>query len=199
MGHDGPVNRRHFPAVLVPLLVLLVGSCLVMASVAPADAAKLPSKRHWVKDTRKAMRGSRAWIETRIAHPKPTDGHLAVNLDIDNTALATKYARGKAVAVTLRFVKYADAHGIAILFNTGRLATQLSASTQQLRTAGYPVDAICGRHGGEGLVHSKQRCRSEYVAEGYTIIANVGNHSTDFTGGDYERAFRLPNYHNRLG
>jgi predicted secreted acid phosphatase len=199
MGHDGPVNRRHFPTFLVPFLVLLVGSCLVMASVAPAQAAKLPSKRHWVKDTRKAMRGSRAWIDTRVAHPKPADGRLAVNLDIDNTALATKYARGKAVAVTLRFVKYADAHGVAILFNTGRLGTQLSGITAQLRAAGYPVDAICGRHGNERLVKGKQRCRSEYVAEGYTIIANVGNRSTDFTGGGYERAFRLPSYHNRLG
>ncbi len=186
---------------LFPLFLAVVSSlALVMAVTVPADAArKLPSKRHWVKDTRKAMYGSRAWIDTRVAAPKSTDGRLAVNLDIDNTSLATKYARGKAVAVTLRFVKYADEHGVAILFNTGRLATELSGITQQLRHAGYPVDAICGRHGGEGLVHGKQRCRSEYAAEGYTIIANVGNRATDFTGGGYERAYRLPNYHNRLG
>jgi predicted secreted acid phosphatase len=190
------VNRRRFPTFV---LALLMGAALVATSLAPAEAAKLPTKKHWIKDTRKAMNGSRAWIDTRTASPKATDGQLAVNLDIDNTALATKYARGKAVAVTLRFVRYADAHGVAILFNTGRLATQLSGITQQLRNAGYPIDAICGRHQGEGLAHSKQRCRSEYVAQGYTIIANVGNHSTDFTGGNYERAFRLPSYHNRLG
>ena len=158
-----------------------------------------PSKRHWVKDTRKAMYGSRAWIDTRTSQPKSTDGQLAVNLDIDNTSLATKYARGKPVAVVLRFVRYADAHGVAVLFNTGRLATNLSGITQQLRNAGYPIDAICGRHQGEGLAHSKQRCRSEYVAQGYTIIANVGNRRTDFVGGNYEKSFRLPNYRNRLG
>ena len=190
------MNRRHLTAVLV---ALLAGASLVLAGFAPAEAAKLPTKKHWIKDTRKAMNGSRAWIDTRTAAPKPTDGQLAVNLDIDNTALATKYAPGKAVAVTLRFVKYADAHHVAILFNTGRLATQLSGITQQLRNAGYPIDAICGRHSGEGLAQSKQRCRQEYVAQGYTIIANVGNHKTDFTGGNYERAFRLPNYHNKLG
>ncbi len=198
MGHHGPVNRRHFPAVLVPFLTLLVGSCLVLGSVVPAEAAHLPSKRHWVKDTRKAMHGSRAWIATRTASPKPTDGRLAVNLDIDNTALATTYGHGKAVKVVLRFVRYADAHGVAILFNTGRLTSQLSATTKQLRAAGYPVDGLCVRQDGEAVVHSKQRCRSQFVAEGYTIIANVGNHSTDFTGGNYERAFRLPSYHNRL-
>lgn len=190
------MNRRRLPTLL---LALLMGAALVGTSLAPAEAAKLPTKKHWVKDTRKAMNGSRAWIDTRTAAPKPTDGRLAVNLDIDNTALATKYAPGKAVAVTLRFVKYADAHDVAILFNTGRLATQLSGITQQLRNAGYPIDAICGRHAGEGLAHSKQRCRQEYVAQGYTIIANVGNHSTDFTGSNYERAFRLPSYRNKLG
>jgi predicted secreted acid phosphatase len=201
------VNRRRLPLtparlgiLFLGLMVsLLVGGSLVVATLAPAEAAKLPTKKHWVKDTRKAMNGSRAWIDTRTASPKPTDKQLAVNLDIDNTSLATKYAPGKAVAVTLRFVKYADAHHVAILFNTGRLATQLSGITQQLRSAGYPIDAICGRHAGEGLVHSKERCRAAYVAQGYTIIANVGNSKTDFTGGDYERAFRLPNYHGRLG
>ena len=189
------MNRRLFPAVLASLttLALLVGGAV------PAEAAKLPSKRHWVKDTRKAMYGSRAWIDSRTAAPKSTDGKLAVNLDIDNTSLATKYAAGKAIAVTLRFVKYAEANDVAILFNTGRLGTELSGITAQLRAAGYPVDAICGRLKGEGLAHSKQRCRAEYVAQGYTIIANVGNRSTDFVGGNYERSFRLPSYGNRLG
>jgi hypothetical protein len=32
------------------------------------------------------------------------------------------------------------------------------------------------------------------VDEGYTIVANVGNRSTDFLGGSYQRAFRLPDY-----
>jgi predicted secreted acid phosphatase len=196
MSQDGPVNRRLLPLFLAVVSVL----ALVLAGTVPAEAAKkLPSKRHWVKDTRKAMYGSRAWVDTRTANPKPTDQKLAVNLDIDNTSLATKYAPGKPVAVTLRFVKYAKDHDLAILFNTGRLSTQLSGITDQLRKAGYPIDAVCGRQKGEGLVHSKQRCRAEYVAQGYTIIANVGNRATDFSGGDYEKAFKLPNYRNRLG
>jgi hypothetical protein len=37
------------------------------------------------------------------------------------------------------------------------------------------------------------------VADGYTVVANVGNRATDFEGGDYERAFSLPNYGNQLG
>jgi hypothetical protein len=60
------------------------------------------------------------------------------------------------------------------------------------------VAGICGRRDGEGLVHSKTRCRSHYVDLGYTLVANVGNRATDFEGGYYERAYRLPNYDNQL-
>jgi predicted secreted acid phosphatase len=196
--HARPVRR--LPALLPALLVVpFVALALALTAAVPAEAARLPTKKHWVKDTRRAMRGSRAWINQRTSNPEPGDGRLAVNLDIDNTALATKYAPGKAVAVVLRFVRYADAHDVAILFDTGRLSTRLSGITAQLQHAGYPIDGICGRQRGERLVHGKQRCRAAYVAQGYTIIANVGNHATDFTGGNYERAFRLPSYHNRLG
>ena len=31
------------------------------------------------------------------------------------------------------------------------------------------------------------------------VLANVGNRSPDFVGKNYERAFKLPNYGNRLG
>ena len=34
---------------------------------------------------------------------------------------------------------------------------------------------------------------------GYRMIANIGNRRTDFVGGNYMRAYRLPNYGNRLG
>jgi hypothetical protein len=64
---------------------------------------------------------------------------------------------------------------------------------------GYRFAEMCGRYQGESLTSSKQRCRQRFVDEGYTIIANVGNRSTDFVGGNYERAFKLPSYSNRLG
>lgn len=186
---------------ILPVLLSVVSVfALVLAGSVPAEAAKrLPTKKHWVKDTREAMYGSRAWIDERTAAPKATDQRLAVNLDIDNTSLATKYAYGKAVPVTLRFVKYAKSKDVAILFNTGRLATELTGITRTLQRAGYPIDGICGRQRGERLATSKQRCRASYVAQGYTLIANVGNRRTDFVGGNYERAFRLPDYGKRLG
>ena len=163
---------------------------------AASSATALPSKRQWLADTRAAMYGSRSYVGHRVAR----GGHrLAVNFDIDNTSLATYYDRGAAVPVTLRFARYARSHGVALLFNTGRRRDRLSGVARSLRRVGYGVRELCGRRPGEALTHGKQRCRRHFRAEGYTLIANVGNRSTDFTGGGYERAFRLPSYGNRLG
>lgn len=176
--------------------VALVAATIPFAVPVPAQAAEVPSKQQWLSDTRQAMDGSRSYVGRRVER----GGHrLAVNLDIDNTSLATYYDRGAAVPVVLRFARYARSQGVSLLFNTGRERGHLAGVARSLRRVGYDVKEICGRRPGESLSHSKQRCRRHFVAEGYTIIANVGNRSTDFTGGNYERAFRLPSYGGALG
>ena len=103
--------------------------------------------------------------------------------------------------MTLRFAQNARAHGVVLLFNTGRIrgAGRLvhAPALRPRRLRGRPSSA--GGQRGESLAHGKQRCRRHFVAEGYTLIANVGNRRTDFLGGNYRRAFRLPSYRNRLG
>lgn len=179
-----------------PLSVLLLVAGIVLALGAPASAV-LPPESEWRHDVRQAMSGSRTYVEARV------DGsaNLAVNLDIDNTSLATRYHGGRRVYVVRRFADFAEDRGVAVLFNTGRLRGdgRMVRVAARLRTAGFTVTAICGRASDdEGLSHSKRRCRARFVRQGYTIIANVGNRSTDFTGGNYERAFRLPSYGNQL-
>ncbi|MCW2761895.1 MAG: acid phosphatase [Marmoricola sp.] len=176
--------------------VALLATVLVLSVLALPGQAAAPGRKKWLKDTRSAMYGSRAYVRDRVAQGGTG---LAVNLDIDNTSLATYYRRGKAVPVVLRFARYASSKGVRVLFNTGRNEKDLAQAVAGLRRAGFPVTAICGHRTGESLVAGKQRCRRQYVNAGYTIIANVGNRRTDFVGGDYERAFRLPNYRNRLG
>jgi hypothetical protein len=178
------------------LAVALLATIMVMSVlVSPSQASGLPGKKKWLKDTHSAMSGSRAYIRERVQRGGT---RLAVNFDIDNTALASRYSSGSAVPVVLRFAKYASSLGVRLVFNTGRNENGLARAVEELRRAGYPVTAICGHRKGEPLRTSKQRCRQRFVDDGYTIIANVGNRSTDFVGGNYERAFRLPNYHNRL-
>jgi hypothetical protein len=194
MSGTAPMPRRVLAASAALALTLIVSLAVLLPS--PADAAGLPGKKQWVADTYKALNGSRVYVRNRVAEGGTK---LALNLDIDNTSLATYYDTGKPVAVTLRLVEYAKSKGVYILFNTGRNVRQRAQTIAQLKRAGYPVDGLCAHYKGEALRHSKQRCRQSFVNNGFTIIANIGNRSTDFTGGNYERAYRLPNYGNRLG
>ena len=178
--------RWHFHT-----LAVAAATIATVVPSTPAGAGELPSHEQWLADTAKAMYGSRAFVGDRV---EQGGTKLAANFDIDNTSLQTKYAPGQPVPVVLRFAKYARAHGVTLLFNTGRERTKLRAITRQLRAAGYVATEVCGRKAGESLVHSKQRCRQHFVDEGYTIIANVGNRDTDLVGGNYERGYKLPDY-----
>jgi predicted secreted acid phosphatase len=182
----------------IPVLVTVLLALLAPVATPAATAGTLPGKKVWLADVRTAMSGWRAYVDQRLAEAGPGE-HLAVNLDIDNTALETRYSPYDPVPVVLRFTRFAHDHGIAVFFNTGRGPDSSGMIRRALVRAGYAVDRFCHRRSGERLVHGKQRCRASFVAAGYTIVANVGNRSTDFAGGDYERAFRLPSYGNALG
>lgn len=177
-----------------------VSLCLVISAtlLAPAHAAgKLPSEKQWRRDVARVMNGSHAFIDRRTP---ARHTRLAINLDIDNSSLATHYRRGTAIPAVLSFAVYAKRHGVALLFNTARAGAPLRRARAELTKAGYPVTRVCGRKTRqEPVAHGKQRCRARFRAAGYTIIANVGNRSTDFSGPrNYGRAYRLPNYHNQL-
>ena len=168
---------------------------LPLLAAAPADASPLPSKSQWLADVRAAMRGSLAYLDERTT---PDSRRLAIVLDIDNTSLATEYAWPRPVRPTLRFARHADALGVDVFFVTGRYAGTLRSARRALRAAGYPIRWMCGGERGESLRHSKQRCRAQITAKGWTIIANVGNRRSDLVGGNYERGFKLPSYGGRL-
>ncbi len=184
----------------MPRRVLTVAalSAVLLLSVltAPTQAARMPGRRAWLHDTATSLSGAQPYVTRRVARG---GRKLALNLDIDNTSLQTYYATGKAVPATLRLARYARSKGVYVLFNTGRNVSKRRSTIAQLKRAGFPVDGLCAHYKGEPLRVSKQRCRRSFVHNGFTIIANIGNRSTDFAGGDYERAFRLPSYHNRLG
>lgn len=161
-------------------------------------AARLPSEQQWQRDVGQVMHGSHRYLRHAVA---AGDRRYAINLDIDNTSLASYYRRATPVPAVLAFARYAHRHGVAVLFNTGRVGAKVTAARRMLRNAGYPVSQMCGRSRlTEPLAHGKRLCRARYLGEGYTIVANVGNNATDFSGPrNYGRAFRLPNYGGRLG
>jgi predicted secreted acid phosphatase len=188
--------------LVAALTVVLVGSALPTQAAPKKDA---PSRDQWLADVRTAMDGSRAYVKDRIADAQAIEDageeppRLAINLDIDNTVIATYYDGGGPIPFMRRFAHFADDHGVALLFNTGRTGALRASTLEQLRKAGYPVTGLCLRRKGEQLAHGKQRCRQRFVDRGFAIIANIGNRSTDFEGANYDRAFRLPDYDGALG
>lgn len=174
------------------------GAVPVASSTSPTSTSTSPSppsaRERWAADVQAAMRGADAYI----ANAARTVARPAINLDIDNTSLATEYATGRPVGPVLQFARTAHRNGVAVLFNTGRWEGR-DQLVRQLRSVGYPVDGICLRtSSGEPLAASKQRCRTRFKGDGYQFLANVGNRATDFTGGGYGRSFKLPDNSGRL-
>ena len=169
----------------------------------PARAAqRMPPQRQWVADVRTAMDGSLTYLQRRARRAR-ADGvpvrRLAVNLDIDNTALASYYDHGAPVRPVLRFAREADDLGMQVFFNSHRPQTTWRTTLRALRRAGYPVDRLCLALRGERVRHGKRRCRASFTTDGFRLVADVGNRRTDFVGGGYERAYDLPDYGGRLG
>ncbi|MFT4288701.1 HAD family acid phosphatase [Nocardioides sp.] len=192
-------------ALLLPLLAPLTLPAAPAQAMPPttdsapaARATGLPSKAQWQADVRAAYAKAQpgAYLAERVASGEK---RLAIVLDIDNTSLASHYAWPKPVGRTLKLAKRATKLGVAVIFVTGRYDDTLDEVTPALTAAGYDYESACGRKLGEAIVDGKQRCRAAYVDEGWTFILNIGNHGTDFVGGDYERKVRLPGYRGLLG
>jgi acid phosphatase len=110
-----------------------------------------------------------------------------------------KSGAAPALAPTLALFNAAKAEGVAVFFVTGRRETaEESAATEtNLRKAGYdgwaglfmrPPDS----HESSTAVF-KAGARAKIEAQGYHIIANVGDQQSDLSGGHAERSFKLPN------
>jgi hypothetical protein len=145
--------------------------------------------------------------------PKP----MALVLDIDETALSnyeylalTNFTGAVAalalgvvaadsppVTPTLDLYRFAQNKGVDVFFITGR-PDNIPGARQQtvlnLNRAGYSDWAGLDLNpGGLGTVEYKSGERAEIEADGYRIIANVGDQESDLQGGHADRAFKLPN------
>jgi len=156
---------------------------------------------------------AKSWIEQRA---KPGEGQLAVVFDIDETILSNvphmrEMDFGYVPALWDQWVEAADAtpiapvvevfrtarrHGVAVFFITGRKTTDANGTTRNLRQAGLDdyAELYLKPVGFPGSTQVfKTETRSKITAQGYTIIANLGDQLSDLEGGYSERTFKLPN------
>lgn len=211
------------------LLGVLATGCAAAQGAEGAKAAEPPNltdlKRsivdyhdsgQWEADIAEADRRGQDYLAQRLAQgvSKP-----AIVLDIDDTSVSTYgYAKGinfgfdqessdeyvlargpVGIAATRDLVRFADSHGVAIFFVTGRRESpqMREASLLDLEEEGFPEpDALYLRSADDhrpSVVPYKSGTRAEIERQGYQIILSVGDQESDLAGGHAERGVKLPN------
>jgi predicted secreted acid phosphatase len=105
--------------------------------------------------------------------------------------------KAPAIAETLAVFKQARALNVAVFFITGRDEAQRAATVENLKATGYgdyaglAMPPVGAHFISASDFKTPQRIKIE--AEGYTIIANMGDQPSDLARGHAERTFLLPN------
>ncbi|MEU5048478.1 HAD family acid phosphatase [Streptomyces sp. NPDC021096] len=157
----------------------------------------------WQRDVKAAIDEATPYVTERTATAQGRK--QAIVLDIDNSSLETDFHWASiptpAIKPVLDLTRYAHARGAAVFFVTARPGILDSVTQWNLRRVGYPVSGLYVRHLPDlfqDVGTYKTAKRAEIEAQGYTIIANIGNNTTDLTGGHAERTFKLPDYDGKL-
>ncbi|MFO1448621.1 MAG: HAD family acid phosphatase [Opitutaceae bacterium] len=160
---------------------------------------------------------ARAWIRERTDR-KDSKERLVVVFDIDETVLSNLphmremdfgylgdrwnewVARGEAPVLAAMRGVYEEAvgRGVAVVFVTGRLDPRDREGTERnLRTQGMGgyTQLVLALPEEKGLPTSerKRRAREQLEAQGFVVIAAVGDQWSDLEGGHAERLFKVPN------
>lgn len=102
-----------------------------------------------------------------------------------------------AIGPTLALFEAAKSKGVAVFFVTSRPKTdeEIAATTKNLQEVGFAgwTDLFLRTANYSSGAQFKTAARSEITGRGFTIIANVGDQSSDLVGGYAERTFRVPN------
>lgn len=168
-------------------------------AVSAATAAQVDHAT-WRKDVKTVIDTATPYITQRTANA--SGKKLAIVFDIDNTTLETHYTPWyqlptPALRPSLDLAGYAKSRGVAVFFVTARPGIIYGVTEWNLKTVGYPVDGLYVRDLPDLFAEVsayKTASRADIESDGYTIIANVGNNTTDLVGGHAERTFKLPDY-----
>ncbi|HTL67545.1 MAG TPA: HAD family acid phosphatase [Lacunisphaera sp.] len=157
------------------------------------------------------------YLVKRIHRGAKPGQKLAVVFDIDETALSNLphiladdfgyiprlwdawVAEGQARAIVPIQTVYETAvrAKVDVFFITGRSEAQRAATERNLREVGYDTwTRIIYLPPGDTpptMARFKTEARKRLTAEGYVIIANIGDQASDLVNGYADRTFKLPN------
>jgi hypothetical protein len=194
----GPV----FAVAVATALAAGLATTTTNAAAAPRPAAAaavqaLPSRATWLADVQAVTDQAAAYLGGRLPDSRI---RAAIVLDIDNTALQSKYKPYDATPSVLALARQARTAGAAVFFVTARPEIIEAATELNLSAVGYQWTDIYTRptFNFDDNQTLKTKARIDIEGRGYTIVANVGNSATDLGGGHAERTFKLPDYDGQL-
>jgi len=156
------------------------------------------------------------YIAARISQRKPQE-KLAIVLDIDDTSLsnypdmvamgfggtlkqineAMNKGTDPVIQPTLALYQFAKKNHIAVFFITGRYESQREITEKNLTQVGFQHwDGLIFKaedYHKASVIPYKSSARKALEADGYTIIASIGDQLSDLAGGYAEKGFKLPN------
>ena len=183
--------------LLVPGMALTATGAAAATPQAAVTAQALPAYETWLTDVTAVTDRAAAFLDGRLpdAGARP-----AIVLDIDNTALQSKYRPYLATPSVLTLARQAQADGAAVFFVTARPEILEPATGLNLQAVGYRWTDIYTRptFNFDDNQTLKTKARIDIERRGYTIVANIGNSATDLGGGHAERTFKLPDYDGQL-
>ncbi|MCP3769727.1 MULTISPECIES: HAD family acid phosphatase [unclassified Streptomyces] len=208
------LRRASVTAVSATALVAL--AVPAQAATAPAASATTTTARAtatavtaavdyetWQRDCRAVMDRALPQLTQRIANPRPGEKQ-AIVLDIDNTALESDFGfsfPAPANEPVLEVAQYAQERGVAVFFVTARPGIVGAFTEYNLDHAGYESAGLYVRGFLDlfrNVAEYKTAQRVDIESKGYTIIGNIGNNTTDLSGGHAERTYKLPDYDGQL-
>jgi predicted secreted acid phosphatase len=178
------------------------GTVTTATATATATAADVDYGT-WQKDCQAVMDQALPYLKQRIAQHKPGEKQ-AIVFDIDNTTLETDFGFSfpqPANKPVLEVAEYAQEHGVALFFVTARPGIIHAPTEYNLEKVGYEVSGLYVRGFLDlfkNVADYKTAQRVDIESKGYTIIANIGNNTTDLSGGHAEKTYKLPDYGGQL-
>ncbi|GGN04244.1 HAD family acid phosphatase [Streptomyces fuscichromogenes] len=183
-------------------VALTAGLALSFAAALPAQAAdSTVTEAQWLSDVAAVTGPAQTYIDGRAA-ANTSGAKLAIVLDIDNTSLET-YFEGAgfstpATPPVLALAQDAHAKGVSVFFVSARSNLFNLVTKSNLTSVGYTVDGLYARTVAQLLTESvadfKTSSRKAIEANGYDIVANIGNNTTDLSGGYADTTYKLPDY-----
>ncbi|WP_055695564.1 HAD family acid phosphatase [Streptomyces prasinopilosus] len=205
-----PAHAATVPGTSAPATTSTTATALTTAAAATtagttatAAAAAAVDYDTWQRDCRAVMDRALPQLTQRIANPRPGEKQ-AIVLDIDNTALESDFGfsfPAPANEPVLEVAQYAQERGVSVFFVTARPGIVGAFTEYNLDHAGYESAGLYVRGFLDlfrNVAEYKTAQRADIEAKGYTIIANIGNNTTDLSGGRAERTYKLPDYDGRL-